>query len=135
GFANITYGGSDVIAMNSNGQMTAFDAVTGSQVWTLKLPDESDFDDPPTAWGGRVYTGGDGSGGWEYAVRVDTGALDWMFDSGGSDQSSPAVGPEGVFFGYACGQDWNVDPITGKLRWHNDPPCDGGGGATPVLYG
>lgn len=135
GHANITCGGGNVYAMHSSGQLTAFDGATGTQRWSTKLKDESDFDDPPTAWGQFVFTGGDGSGGVEYAYVAATGLLAWQRSTNGSSGSSPAVGPEGVFFGYSCGQDWNLDPISGAIRWHNSPGCDGGGGSSPVLYG
>ena len=49
------------------------------------------------------------------------------------DDSSPAVDSTGVYVNYACNQAYGF-ALTGALKWHHSSSCEGGGGATPVLY-
>jgi outer membrane protein assembly factor BamB len=132
-FSALTYGDGRVYVLNVDGVLTAFDAATGSQVFSVQLPGQYDFTSPPTFRAGVVYTGGAGSGGTLYAVDAATGAVRWTQPVMNGDSSSPAVTATGVYVSYACEQAYAFDPATGTPLWHHDGECEGGGGRTPVV--
>jgi outer membrane protein assembly factor BamB len=118
----------------SNGVMYAFDANTGTALWTTILPGQYFFTAPPAALNGIVYTSGAGGGGTVYAVRESDGTVLWTAGVANGDNSSPVVTGTGVYVSYVCPQTYKFAPRTGALIWHYSGPCEGGGGATPVLY-
>jgi outer membrane protein assembly factor BamB len=119
---------------NGAGAMAAYDASSGHRLWTTTLATQYSFSSPPTALHGIVYTGGAGSGGTVYAVREKDGTVLWTASVENGDDSSPAVTSTGVYVSYACPQTYRFDPKTGTQIWHFSGQCEGGGGATPVLY-
>jgi outer membrane protein assembly factor BamB len=129
----LTLGGGNVYALTYDGQLTAFAAGTGAQLWQTDLPGQYAFTSPPTFRAGMVYTGGAGSGGTVYAVNATTGAVVWTASVENGDDSSPAVTADGVYVTYACEQDYRFDPATGATTWHHSTGCEGGGGKTPVV--
>src|SRR5581483_5140391 len=114
--------------------MYAFDANSGSTLWIATLPGQYFFTAPPAALNGIVYTSGAGSGGTVYAVRESDGKVLWTASVMNGDNSSPVVTGTGVYVSYVCPQTYKFAPKTGGLIWHYSGPCEGGGGATPVLY-
>jgi outer membrane protein assembly factor BamB len=116
------------------GAMLAFDATTGSQLWSVTLEGQYLFNSAPVAVGDLVYTGGAGSGGTVYAVAQSTGKTVWTAGVENGNASSPAVSSSGVYVSYVCPQAYDFNPKTGKQIWHYSGPCEGGGGDTPVLY-
>ncbi len=132
--AGIAYDNGLVFAVNYGGQLTAFAAATGYEVWQTSLPGQYAFTSAPTASGGVVYVGGAGSGGTLYAVDESDGELLWTGSVENGDQSSPVVTSTGVYVSYACEQTYDFAPTTGDLIWHHSTACEGGGGRTPVLY-
>ncbi len=137
GTANATYDNGRVIVLSGGfgpGILTAFDAATGSQLWSTALTSQYSFSAPPTAANGMVYTGGAGSGGTLYAVNDATGALVWSATVWNGDASSPTITADGVYVTYPC-QTYDFGPLTGALLWHNDSGCEGGGGATGTFGG
>lgn len=123
----------NTVAGLTNGILYAFDANDGHTIWTSILPGQYFFTAPPTARNGIVYTSGAGLGGTMYAVRETDGALLWNGSVMNGDNSSPVVTSAGVYVSYVCPQTYKFAPTTGKLLWHYSGPCEGGGGATPVL--
>jgi outer membrane protein assembly factor BamB len=117
------------------GSMFAYDAATGNLLWTANLTFQYLYSSPPTARNGIVYTGGAGSGGTVFAVNETNGSVLWTAGVANGDNSSPAVTGTGVFVSYVCPNVYDFAPKTGKSLWSYSPGCDGGGGATPVLYG
>jgi outer membrane protein assembly factor BamB len=119
-------------AFGTTATMLAFDAQTGTQLWSTLLNGQYAFSAAPTAANGFVYTGGAGSGGTLYAVDQTNGAIVWTQGVANGDNSVPAVTADGVYVSYPC---WTYDfrPATGDSIWSNDTGCDGGGGATPVV--
>src|SRR5215469_1293790 len=97
-----TVDGGTVFALSSSGLYSTFDAATGTAGWTTQLTGQFFFSSAPTASGGIVYTGGAESGGTLYAVNETTGALIWYAGVANGDDSSPAVGPSGVYVSYPC---------------------------------
>jgi outer membrane protein assembly factor BamB len=113
--------------------MYAFDANTGATLWMATLPGQYFFTAPPSALNGIVYTSGAGGGGTVYAVRETDGKVLWTAGVMNGDNSSPVVTATGVYVSYVCPQTYKFAPKTGALIWHYSGPCEGGGGATPVL--
>lgn len=134
-WSNATYEDGRVFVVNNSGQLTAFDASTGSQLWSVKLPIQYFFSAPPTAFGGIVFVGGGGSGGTLYAVSAVDGTLLWSDSVANGDFSSPSVSRSGVYVSYACNVAYDFDPLSGASIWLHPGPCEGGGGETAVLYG
>lgn len=132
-WAGLTSDAGRVFTVNSSGTMEAFDAATGTLIWTTQLPGQYSFSSPPTATGGLVFTGGAGSGGTLYAVNESDGSLAWSQPVMNGDNSSPAVSSTGVYVSYGCGQTYDFTPTSGTLLWHHSTACEGGGGKTPVL--
>jgi outer membrane protein assembly factor BamB len=132
-WAGLTFDSGRVFTVNSSGTMEAFDAATGTLIWTTQLPGQYSFSSPPTATGGLVFTGGAGSGGTLYAVNESDGSLAWSQPVENGDNSSPAVSSTGVYVSYACGQAYDFTPASGTQVWHDNTSCEGGGGKTPVL--
>jgi outer membrane protein assembly factor BamB len=121
-------------SVNGAGAMAAYDAKTGKQIWTTNLETQYSYSSPPTALNGIVYTGGAGSGGTVYAVSEKDGTVLWTGSVENGDDSSPVVTSTGVYVSYACPQTYRFDPQSGSQIWHFQGQCEGGGGATPVLY-
>jgi outer membrane protein assembly factor BamB len=117
-----------------SGAMYAFAASDGHQIWNTLLPGQYFFTAPPVAKNGVVYTGGAGVGGTVYAIRETDGTLLWTASVENGDNSSPVVTSKAVYVSYVCPQTYDFKPKTGALIWHYSGPCEGGGGATPVLY-
>jgi outer membrane protein assembly factor BamB len=130
-FAELTYDRGRVFGVNMDGVLTAFDAATGSIAWSEQLPPgQAIFSSAPTAANGIVYVGG-GSGS-VYGVRESNGHVVWTQGVSFGNESSPAVGAQGIYVSYPC-QAYKFDPLIGTLLWHDDEGCVGGGGRTPVV--
>lgn len=133
-FAAAAYDAGVLFVLQSDGLLTAIHAKDGTKVWAQQMTGQYSFSSPPTAGGGRVFLGGSGGGGTMYAVDQASGKILWMSPVMNGDSSSPALGAEGAFVSYACNQAYGFG-ANGAALWHHDGPCEGGGGATPVLYG
>lgn len=136
GDANATYDSGSIFVLSSPfasaATMEAFNAQTGTQLWSTLLAGQYSFTAAPTAGNGFVYTGGAGSGGTLYAVDQTNGNIVWTQSVQNGDNSTPAVTADGVYVTYPC---WTYDfrPATGDSIWNNNTGCEGGGGATPVV--
>lgn len=128
-WAGHAYENGTLFVLNFDGRLRAFDAATGTPGWSVSLPYQWAFSAAPTAANGFVYAGGAGSGGTLYAVDEVDGALRWSSSVMNGDQSSPAVGLDGVFVSYPC-QVYKFDLLAGSPIWHYNGPCEGGGGKT-----
>lgn len=135
GFVAAAYDSGKVFAVNLAGLMKAFDASTGSLLWSVSLPGQSFFTSPPTATNGMVFTGGAESGGTVYGVDESSGAVLWTMSVENGDSSSPAVVGGNVYVSYACPQSYAFNAVNGQQLWHYSSCCEGGGGATPVVHG
>jgi outer membrane protein assembly factor BamB len=117
------------------GAMFAYEAATGSLLWSATLPDQYLYSSPPTALNGIVYTAGAGEGGTVYALDETNGNVLWTVGVANGDNSSPVVTTKGVYVSYVCPNVYDFAPTTGTAIWSYSPGCDGGGGNTPVLFG
>jgi outer membrane protein assembly factor BamB len=134
GFANAAYESGKVFVVNNDGLMKAFDAPTGTLLWSVLLPGQFFFTSPPTATNGIVFTGGAESGGTVYAVDETNGQVLWTMPVENGDHSSPAVIGGNVYVSYACPQSYAFNAVSGEQLWHYDSCCEGGGGTTPVVH-
>ena len=134
GFADAAYDAGRVFVIDTDGLLQAFDAAAGGLLWSVKLPNQYFFTSAPTAVNGLVYVGGAGSGGTLYAVDETNGNLIWTGEVENGDASSPAVVKGYVYVSYACPQSYCFQASNGRLVWHYSGPCEGGGGATPVVH-
>jgi outer membrane protein assembly factor BamB len=133
-FANAAYDSGKVFVVNTDGLLKAFDASSGTLLWSVFLPNQYFFTSPPTAANGIVFTGGAGNAGTVYAVDETSGAVLWTMPVENGDVSSPAVSGGNVFVSYACPQAYAFDAVTGQQLWHFLGNCEGGGGAAPVVH-
>jgi outer membrane protein assembly factor BamB len=134
-FSGAAYDGGRIFAVNFQGLLTAYDATTGAQAWSVQLTGQSSFTTQPAAYQGIVYLSGAGSGGTLYAVNETNGSVIWTAPVLNGDHSIPAVTADGVYVSYACDQAYDFNPTTGALIWHHTSTCEGGGGKTVALYG
>jgi outer membrane protein assembly factor BamB len=134
GFANAAYDSGRVFVVNFDGLAKAFDAATGTLLWSLLLPYPTfGCDAPPTAVNGRVYISGFGYGGDLYAVDETNGAVLLTMPVNTGD-SSPAVSSGRVFVSDACPNAFAFNAVTGQQLWHFNSCCSGGGGLTAVVH-
>ena len=133
-FSGAAYDGGRIFAVNFQGLLTAYDATTGAQAWSVQLTGQSSFTTQPVAYQGIVYLSGAGSGGTLYAVSETNGSVVWTAPVMNGDHSIPAVTADGVYVSYACDQAYDFNPTTGALIWHHTSNCEGGGGKTVALY-
>jgi outer membrane protein assembly factor BamB len=134
------YDAGRIFAVDREGLTQSYDAATGDLLWSvsLKTPSMYIFRTPPTASDGMVYTAGAGTGdpaGVLYALRASDGSIAWSQPVRNGGGSAPALSANSVFVSYSCGHVYAFDRSTGEQRWHNDPPCYGGGGSNPVYHG
>ncbi len=112
----------------------AFDAATGTPLWTYDMPNDA-CNGGPLAVNGRVYAG-DWDGHHYYCLDANStdpnGTLLWSFDAGGGyAQGTPAYYDDGangrVYFttwAYPGGNVWCVDAMTGAQLWHGQTDQD-----------
>src|ERR1051326_4780921 len=132
GFANAAYDAGKVFVVNFDGLTKAFNASTGTLLWSVDLADQfGNFTSPPTAVNGIVFTSGQSV---LYAVDERNGAILWTMLVEYGDHSSPAVTQGSVYVSYACPQAYGFNATTGQELWHYSSCCSGGGGKTPVVH-
>lgn len=130
------YDGGKVFVLDAElggANMNAYDAATGSLLWSSPLTGQSLFDSPPTASNGIVSIGGTGIGGTIYALRQTDGAILWTKPVHAGDRSSPAITNDGVYLAGVGPQVYKFDPVTGNQIWHYDSGSSGAGAKTLVF--
>ncbi len=132
GTAGATYDSGRVIVLTNTGHLSAYDAGTGTQVWTTTLTGQFSFEAAPTALNGVVYTIAGGSAGTVYAYNDTNGALLWTQGIATAAASSPAVSATGVYVSISCST-YDFTPSTGARIWLESTGCTGGGGQTGTL--
>lgn len=132
-WSGVAYENGRVFAINYDGLLQAFDAASGTQLWSAQMPQQWAFSSEPSVRNGTVYVAGAGSGGTVYAVDAATGAVRWTASVANGDHSSPAVTATGTYVSYACNQAYDFDPNSGSQIWHHSTGCSGGGGRTTAV--
>jgi outer membrane protein assembly factor BamB len=138
GACNAAYDAGKVLVGSQIGDATgalmqAFDAVTGSLLWSACMPGEFFLWSMPTALGGTVYATATGVGTILYAFDEGNGALLWTHKTGAGSVGGPAVTPTGV---YIAGSQQAVAYYSfgGNPLWENImSEGGGGGGSVPVV--
>jgi outer membrane protein assembly factor BamB len=130
-WAGHAYDNGKIFVVERSGNVRAFNAGTGQQLWATQMPLQRVFDSPPTAKDGVVYVTGAGSAGTLFAVDQSNGSVLWSATVWNGGRSSPAVSDDGVFVSYPC-QVYKLHPFTGNTLWRYNGPCEGGGGKTAV---
>ncbi len=128
----ITYDDGQVFEQSGD-LLSAFAASNGALNWSAAIPYQYYFTSAPSAENGIVFTDGAGGGGTMYAFAESSGDLLWTASVENGDNSSPAVGPNGVYGSYACNLTQAFNPTTGSGLWTYEDGCEGGGGQTAVL--
>jgi outer membrane protein assembly factor BamB len=122
----LAYDGGKVFALNWDGTLSSYDAVSGAPGWSISLGSNF-FGAPPTASNGVVYLS---YNGFVTAINESSGATNWSQAVMGGDESSPSLGPHGVYVAYACPNDYGF-ALDGTPQWHYfTSSCIGGGGKT-----
>lgn len=129
----MTYDGGTLFGLTEGGLLTAYDAADGKELWSEQLPDQSEFDTPPTAYDGMVFVSGAGEGGTVYGLSEADGTVDWAESVNGGD-TAPAVDDNGVFVGDGCEQDYGFT-LGGTVLWQDAGDCSGGVGSNVALHG
>jgi outer membrane protein assembly factor BamB len=120
--------------LDENGNLSARDVTSGAHVWTTQLQQQSFYDSPPVAFGGKVYVNGLGSGGTTIALDSQTGAVLWTAGTFDGSDGCVAVAGGVVYEAEACDQLSAFDAATGQLLWFHSGACTGGGGAAPAVH-
>lgn len=117
--------------------MVAYDAQTGSELWSATLTGQYSFTGAVTARNGLVYFEGAGNAGTLYALNETDGTASWTAALPDGSYSTTAVTPDGVYATSDC-QTYNFAPSTGGLLWKASSNCLGSGGgpvsANQLIY-
>jgi outer membrane protein assembly factor BamB len=125
----LAYDAGKVFALNWDSTLSSYDAVSGAPGWSISLGSNF-FGAPPTASNGVIYVS---YNGFVTAISESTGATNWSQAVMGGDESSPSLGPNGVYVAYSCPNDYGF-ALDGTPQWHYfTSSCIGGGGKT-VAY-
>jgi eukaryotic-like serine/threonine-protein kinase len=128
-FSNVTYEKGQIFLLNSAGNLQGITAdKRGKLNWTVQV---GSIEAAPTAAGGLVYVAGEQQDGLVLALDETTGTVAWGGAVEFGQQSAPAVGDKGVYVSYPC-EYYKFGAPNGRLDWHDNTGCFGGGGATPV---
>jgi outer membrane protein assembly factor BamB len=130
---SMAYDAGRLFIQNTFGRLSAYDAETGDNAWSVQLEGQGEYS-APVASGGRVYVNGTQLGGTTYAVDQATGKVLWTVDLDGSD-GSVAIQGNLLLESAACNEVDAVDTMIGTLLWRHPGSCYGGGGITPSVYG
>lgn len=133
-WSNAAYDNDEVFVVNEDGAVEAFDAVSGAENWSVQIGQSAtQVSSAPVAHNGHLFLNVYSSGGYLYALDEADGSVIWnSFDEMGDD-SSPALGGNGLFVSYPC-QYFGFNAQSGAEEWFDNENCDGGGGFAPVYF-
>ncbi len=128
------YEGGKVFTVNYDGEVRAFEADTGTELWSMHLPSMGQFNSALTALGGKIYiTGGYGSDAI-FAVSEATGALLWKRSQQATDDwNQPAASAKGAYFACECAAVCGVEGMGGGDLWAPPQACVGNGRGGTLL--
>jgi outer membrane protein assembly factor BamB len=108
----------NTIYIGFNFSLDAFDATTGSLLWTSFVDNSEVLSSSPTVSNGIVYIGA--PHGNMFAFDANTGVQQWKVQLGtGTIASSPVVVNNTLFIGGGDGIIYAMDPLTGAIKWSN----------------
>ena len=125
----MTANGVVYVGTHYDGNLYAFNEVTGSMAWNF--PTKGPLDSPAVA-SGIVYVGS--QDGHVYAVNASTGKQVWSRSTGKIVESSPALASGQVYIGNDSGTLFSLNASTGTVSWSLTPdslPIED----SPAIYG
>jgi outer membrane protein assembly factor BamB len=124
----IAVSGNTVYVNTFNGTVYAFNAKTGTSLWTVTGLGDGNVANRPAVAKGVVYVGGTYYG-QQYALSAKTGKLLWTGSGTNNFSSAPSVA-NGVVYA-ECNGTCALDASTGALLW--DSETGGGTSSQPVV--
>ena len=114
-----------VYAASRNGDVYAFNKITGSREWHFDIDDEDENDDRRSTRLSGGLTVDDGSSllfvgsenGFVYAINTKDGSLAWKQEVGEEVLSSPAFDADKVFVLTSAGELIGLNEKDGKILW------------------
>jgi outer membrane protein assembly factor BamB len=116
-----------VFAAIANGNIVAFDALTGATKWTFPL---YGLESPPVPWHGLLFAS---TYSTLYALDETSGAVVWSKSVNGDSTSGATLDDGGVFVAYGCNEAYGFDALDGSTRWHHSGTCIGSDSRTPQV--
>ena len=114
-----------LFVLSGDGNLWAVDKQTGTYKWRFKtftgyIGDRKyDFADyytsSPVIYNKGIYFGC--SDGRVYCVNIETGKLNWSYETGDIVHSTPAIAQEKLFVGSFDGNVYALNPTSGALIW------------------
>lgn len=121
-----------VIFGSTSGTVHCLETSTGHEIWSTDTG--SPVLSSPAVAGQRVFIG---SGPMAYSLSVTNGLPLWVVPIGEGIRSSPAVESDEVFFATTAGnlnsQVFNLDALTGLIRWQFSNPDGGSFLSSPAI--
>jgi len=114
--------------VDDTGQVSKLDALTGNELWTLKL--DGAIRSSPVISDGILYFGSGNS--HCYAVSADTGKIIWDVTTDGAITTSPIVTGGLVVFSSADNNLYSLSALTGRKAWSR--PFDADPSVFPLVY-
>jgi outer membrane protein assembly factor BamB len=117
--------GGKLFAVDTEGQVVAFDAKSGARLWRTSL--EIKKDGRPAAFGGGASAEGDmvyatNGAGDVSAVRADTGAIVWQKRPAGPLRGSPTLSNGNVYVMTQDNQIYALRASDGNTEWNESGP-------------
>lgn len=132
---DIAYDAGRVYALGGRGELSAYDAKDGKQLYETELLYKGFFTAPPVALDGKVYATGFDRGGHTFAVDGSSGKVLWERLTPDGSDGTVAVSAGHVLYAEACSQIYRFDANRGHIDWFHRGSCSGGGGSTPSVFG
>ena len=128
------YEGGKVFTINYDGEVRAFEADTGTELWSMHLPSTGKFNSPLTALGGKIYITGGYAPDSIFAVSEATGALLWKRSYAPTENwNLPAASAKGLYFTCACAAVCGLEGMAGGDLWAPAQGCVGNGRGRTLL--
>jgi outer membrane protein assembly factor BamB len=130
---HLAYDRGRIFAMTEDGTVVAFDTATGSVRWQEHLPDAYVGGTTPVAAGGVLYlTVATTNLNALFALDERDGSQIYLAEADGI--GNPTLGDGLLFNSSDCHETEGIDPVTGKVLWHYEEGCHGGGGQVDVFH-
>jgi eukaryotic-like serine/threonine-protein kinase len=98
----------------NDGSIVALNETNGKGVWSTTPISPMVIPSAPAVANGRVFVG---TGDRFVALNEQSGAIDWTYNTGGSNATSGAVSGGMVYFGTGVGRVYAVNATTGIRKW------------------
>ena len=134
--------GNNIFAASRDGDVYAFDKLSGNKLWDIDLSDQPVYEEKRSARlsgglaaaDGHLYVGSEN--GQLIAISQENGELIWHTDVGGEVLAAPATDSGKVVVATGAGQLLALDGETGKIAWtvtREHPNLSLRGTSSPVI--